>query len=73
MARATEPGELLQELVVTIEDLRARLSMARCCICGERLGRDPLNPPVLFEDELSHQHCAERQSVIVPAAKPADA
>ena len=56
-------SELLREMVVTIDDLRAKLSLARCRICNAHLGRDPLTPPTVFEGELVHQGCAEKASL----------
>ncbi len=57
---APQPApELLGEFAVTVEDLRARLALARCRMCDRHIGADPLNPPVPFEGELVHQACAE--------------
>jgi hypothetical protein len=65
MAQAAAKGdtEIMAELCVAIEDLRAKLSLAPCRVCHERLGRDPLNPTIIFEGELAHQACAEGASL----------
>jgi hypothetical protein len=64
-------SELVDQIVVTIEDLRAKLSIARCQICNDHLGRDPLNPPAVFERELVHQGCAEKASLGSPEVQQA--
>lgn len=58
-AALAEDDKILEALTLKIEDLRALLSHAPCWLCQQRLGLDPLDPPVLFEGELAHELCAE--------------